>query len=61
MKKICPVCKVEFDCYPDDIKKCHCSKITLSQKAKEFLKTNYNDCLCNKCLTEVAERFKSVQ
>ncbi len=57
MKKICPVCKCEFDCYSNEIKKCHCSKVALNHKAKEFLAKHYDECLCSKCLEEVAVRF----
>ncbi len=56
MKKICPICKAEFDCYPEDISKCHCSKVSLSKAAKEAIAKEYKDCLCNDCLKKMADK-----
>ncbi len=57
MKKICPKCKTEFDCYPEDISKCHCSKVVLSKDAQKAIKKEYKDCLCNACLKKMADKY----
>lgn len=52
MKKICPKCGAEFEC--KHAADCWCSRITLTDTTKLFLKERYNDCLCEKCLLEIA-------
>ena len=51
MKKICPRCGKEFECVNSI--DCWCVKIKLSDRAKAFLKENYQDCLCGQCLQEL--------
>lgn len=57
MIKKCERCNHEFSCRSDNILECHCIHVPISEKAQRFLKENFNDCLCNKCLTEVAAMF----
>jgi hypothetical protein len=53
MKKICPKCFAEFECNPEEIEICNCSKINLSIEIKELINKNYNDCLCLECLKKL--------
>ncbi len=57
MIKKCQKCNQEFDCRHDEILECHCVRVPLNKKALQYLKENYKDCLCNKCLKEVAAMF----
>ncbi|MCW3785608.1 cysteine-rich CWC family protein [Plebeiibacterium sediminum] len=57
MIKKCGRCNQEFNCRHDDIFECHCIHVPISQKAQKYLKENYKDCLCNKCMKEIAQQF----
>ncbi len=57
MVKECPKCRIEFDCMHNEIFKCHCSRVALNDEALKYIKENFKDCLCNKCLQEVAALF----
>ena len=54
--KRCERCGVSFTCGADDISKCFCNSIVLSDKAKEKIKKNFNDCLCTGCLLYFSEK-----
>jgi hypothetical protein len=51
--KICPRCKKEFRCNPENIAACGCSQVVLSNAAKTFLANTFFKCLCNDCLIEI--------
>lgn len=53
VQKICPRCKSEFLCQHENISQCACSKISINKKEMEFIKKQYKDCLCVKCLQEL--------
>jgi len=55
-KKLCPRCGNSFDCLHNEIANCHCVSIVLTENQREFIKQNYSDCLCNKCLLEIKEQ-----
>ncbi len=57
MIKKCERCNQEFNCRHDDIFECHCIHVPISEKAQKYLKENYKDCLCNKCLREITQIF----
>jgi len=57
MIKECAKCKKEFSCRHDEILECHCVQVPISAKAQKYLTENFKDCLCNKCLREVAGMF----
>jgi len=48
--KICPRCKLTFECKPGNITQCQCFGITVKPELKAFLEQRYNDCLCRDCL-----------
>ncbi|MCQ2321249.1 MAG: cysteine-rich CWC family protein [Bacteroidales bacterium] len=52
MKKSCPRCGKTFECV--HTADCWCAKIHLSDVAKAKLKMQFNDCLCESCLREIA-------
>jgi Family of unknown function (DUF5522)/Cysteine-rich CWC len=51
--KICPRCKKEFNCKPENISSCACSEVVLSNETKSFLANTFYKCLCNECLLEL--------
>jgi len=53
--KICPECGSEFRCQMTG--NCSCSKLVLSPEILEFIRNNYEDCLCNDCLKKICEKF----
>ena len=56
MTKKCPRCNKEFECrHSAD---CWCSKYTLTDNIREFLKNNYENCLCENCLKIIIEESK---
>ena len=58
MQKICPRCQRPFECRHDDMPRCACSRIALSEKVRAYLKAHFQDqCLCPLCLNEIAKQF----
>jgi hypothetical protein len=53
----CPRCKQEFVCTPFSIANCNCSKIELSYEETQYIASQFNDCVCNKCLKELKYGF----
>ncbi len=53
--KICECCHQTFICNENKIINCHCSKITLSANAIEFINKKYKNCLCFNCLKAINE------
>ena len=51
--KYCPRCHSTFECKVGNILLCQCNKVNLSEREKEYLKYNYNDCLCATCIEEI--------
>lgn len=49
--KNCHRCKEQFECKPGNISQCQCNSIKLTYEQRAFIEQQYNDCLCNKCLT----------
>ncbi|MBP3254480.1 MAG: cysteine-rich CWC family protein [Bacteroidales bacterium] len=54
MKKICPKCKKEFVCSHDA--SCFCMKYRLSNQTADYLKKTYDNCLCEECLKQYADK-----
>ncbi|RHX88065.1 cysteine-rich CWC family protein [Leptospira stimsonii] len=52
LQKPCPRCGNRFECGAA-IHQCACFTIKLSLKTKEFIRENYDDCLCISCLNEL--------
>lgn len=57
MKKVCLRCGVTFQCMYDNITQCHCTTVQLDLQQRMYLKENYLDCLCPRCLDEVKDAF----
>ncbi|WP_029904458.1 cysteine-rich CWC family protein [Prevotella sp. 10(H)] len=57
MEKICGKCAAVFVCRQDKVELCHCSKIKLREGIRQYIKENYANCLCSKCLEETNNNF----
>ncbi|MFC4676667.1 cysteine-rich CWC family protein [Dysgonomonas termitidis] len=57
MKKICKRCSASFSCREDRIELCSCRKVSLVIGVRDYIKDNYRDCLCPKCLQEANTSF----
>lgn len=55
MKKTCLNCGKSFECNSENITKCHCYSVKLSDNQLKQLKKDYNDCLCHDCLLKVVK------
>jgi hypothetical protein len=51
--KYCPRCHSGFECKAGSILLCQCNAVLLTEREKEYLSNNYNDCLCAACLIEL--------
>ena len=58
-RKICPRCCKTFVCMLN--RGCFCDKYQLTEERKNFLASNYNDCLCEECLKEFASTNNSAE
>lgn len=56
MTKTCPKCGRTFECHHSS--ECWCSRYMLYENAREFLRTRYEDCLCEECLKVIIEEYK---
>ena len=54
-QNVCPRCHAPFECRPDAIELCQCSKVTLSAEDRRYISDRYSDCLCAKCLQEIKQ------
>lgn len=52
-QKYCPRCHSTFECKVGSILLCQCNKVELKDRVKNYLKKNYNDCLCASCMEEI--------
>lgn len=59
MKKLCPRCSTSFVCREDRTDLCSCSRIYLLSGVRDYIKENYEACLCPNCLKETNASFHS--
>jgi hypothetical protein len=58
----CARCEKRFECKPEDISSCDCSKVELSKEEYHFINARFKKCVCNACLVELkAECHKAVR
>lgn len=55
--KTCPRCGRKFFCNHEDVSRCDCAKIPLSNEAMNYVSQHYSDCLCNDCLKAINEKI----
>ncbi|WP_338069463.1 cysteine-rich CWC family protein [Leptospira montravelensis] len=56
--KICPHCLRIFECKVGSISLCQCTKVNLSLAEREYLATQYTDCLCYQCMEILSFEYK---
>jgi hypothetical protein len=56
MTKNCPRCNKTFECQHSST--CWCSKYSITDNVRLYLKDNFSDCLCENCLKEIIESHK---
>ncbi|SHF42289.1 cysteine-rich CWC family protein [Dysgonomonas macrotermitis] len=59
MKKICPRCSNSFVCREDRTDLCSCTRVYLISGVRDYVKENYESCLCPSCLKETSASFHS--
>lgn len=59
MKKTCPRCSAKFLCREDRTDLCQCTRVYLQSGVRDYIKENYENCLCQKCLKETNINFNS--
>ena len=59
MKKICPRCSNSFVCREDRTDLCKCTHTYLIPGVRDYVKENYDNCLCSDCLKETSNSFHS--
>ncbi len=52
--KHCARCGASFICKVDDLPHCQCVNVPVSPELLGTLKDDYSDCLCSRCLKELA-------
>ncbi len=57
--KTCARCGATFVCKVNDLPHCQCIGVSLSPGTLDKLKDVYNDCLCSRCLKELAGRERA--
>lgn len=48
--KTCSRCGAEFECENDSPKPCQCDEVLLSKEKLDYIKENFENCLCLGCL-----------
>lgn len=56
----CPNCNDSFVCRKDDITKCQCYAVSLSDQARELLARSSRACLCRSCLEKIESEISTV-
>ncbi|MCX8080381.1 MAG: diphthine--ammonia ligase [Bacteroidia bacterium] len=55
--KSCPRCAAMFECKVGSVLLCQCSKITLTEDERDFMKKHFTDCLCLSCMKDLRAEF----
>lgn len=58
-KKICPRCSTSFSCREDRTDLCQCTRTYVVPGVRDYVKENYDNCLCPQCLKETSQNFNS--
>jgi len=56
-QKTCPHCQTHFECKSGDILNCQCETTLLTQEHRDFIASQYDDCLCASCLRTMRSEF----
>ncbi|MZG53614.1 MAG: cysteine-rich CWC family protein [Nitrospinae bacterium] len=53
--KNCPRCGTHFECENDSPKPCQCDDVPLSKKQLDYIRGNFENCLCLDCLHQIGK------
>ena len=56
-QKLCPRCKITFECKAGSIMQCRCSAINLAAEERAYIEAKYDDCLCVECLSALQKKY----
>jgi hypothetical protein len=56
MIKKCSKCETSFVCEAEQITKCHCYTVKLSNEQLKKLKKDFQNCLCHDCLIALTSK-----
>lgn len=59
--KHCQRCGKGFECKSGSILLCQCQTVVLNDEQLAFIASQYDDCLCAKCLIAVRGEFNALQ
>ncbi|UII25090.1 cysteine-rich CWC family protein [Fulvivirga maritima] len=59
--KYCPRCNTLFECKVGNIALCQCSKVELTHEQRNYLSSQFSDCLCASCMAELKTEFNIKQ
>ncbi|MEK9629740.1 MAG: cysteine-rich CWC family protein [Nitrospinota bacterium] len=54
-RKTCPKCGKQFECENDSPNPCQCDGVPLNKKQLDYIKNNFENCLCLNCLHQLSE------
>ncbi|MEO3407466.1 cysteine-rich CWC family protein [Mucilaginibacter sp. CAU 1740] len=57
--KNCPRCNAAFECKVGSILLCQCNGIAFTEHEWDYIRLNYHDCLCRKCLQIVKHEIST--
>lgn len=52
-KNVCEACGSNFICQANNIENCFCNKIVLTPEVLQQMKTKFQHCLCESCLSKL--------
>jgi hypothetical protein len=60
-EKICPRCQARFECKLGSINLCQCTTVTLNDAERNYIRAQFDDCLCASCLLALKKEYKQKQ
>lgn len=55
--KYCPRCNAVFECKVGSIQLCQCSLVKLTENERDFIRKDFEDCLCNHCMKSLKSAY----
>lgn len=59
MRKLCDRCSKEFVCREDRTDLCRCTHTYLVPGSRDYIKDNFDNCLCSACMKEISASYNS--
>jgi hypothetical protein len=60
-EQICPRCHARFECKVGSINLCQCQTVSLNTAEADYVRKQFDDCLCANCLLEIKKEYKQQQ